>query len=328
MPIQCRFYEDLFPEVGDVVLVTVKVIQSMGSYVELLEYKNIGGMILHSELSRRRIRSISKLVRIGSNTEVTVVRVDSAKGYIDLSKRRASAEEIAKCKERFAKAKAVNQILRNVAEKLDYKTDEQLEELCRKTAWYFDRKTGRRGGSYDIFKKVVNSPEILDECDIDQPTKEMLLTDIRHRLTPKAVKIRADFEVSCFTYDGIDAVKSSLRSGLELNSDSLPIRINLIAPPLYVLTTQTMDRAAGLEQLHEVLDVIKKSIENQGGSFKIQQAPRVVSDTDDADLQRQMDELEKANREVSGDEDDEDEDDEDEEDDDEASNDGDQNGQK
>ncbi|VDO96301.1 unnamed protein product [Schistosoma margrebowiei] len=144
MPIQCRFYEDLFPEVGDVVLVTVKVIQSMGSYVELLEYKNIGGMILHSELSRRRIRSISKLVRIGSNTEVTVVRVDSAKGYIDLSKRRASAEEIAKCKERFAKAKAVNQILRNVAEKLDYKTDEQLEELCRKTAWYFDRKTGRR----------------------------------------------------------------------------------------------------------------------------------------------------------------------------------------
>ncbi|KAH9591078.1 Eukaryotic translation initiation factor 2 subunit 1 [Schistosoma haematobium] len=156
----------------------------------------------------------------------------------------------------------------------------------------------------------------------------MLLTDIRHRLTPKAVKIRADFEVSCFTYDGIDAVKSALRSGLELNSDSLPIRINLIAPPLYVLTTQTMDRAAGLEQLHEVLDVIKKSIENQGGSFKIQQAPRVVSDTDDADLQRQMDELEKANREVSGDEDDEDEDDEDEEDDDEASNDGDQNGQK
>ncbi|XP_018654592.1 putative eukaryotic translation initiation factor 2 alpha subunit [Schistosoma mansoni] len=325
MPIQCRFYEDLFPEVGDVVLVTVKVIQSMGSYVELLEYKNIGGMILHSELSRRRIRSISKLVRIGSNTEVTVVRVDSAKGYIDLSKRRASAEEIAKCKERFAKAKA---ILRNVAEKLDYKTDEQLEELCRKTAWYFDRKTGRRAGSYDIFKKVVNSPEILDECDIDQATKEMLLTDIRHRLTPKAVKIRADFEVSCFTYDGIDAVKSALRSGLELNSDSLPIRINLIAPPLYVLTTQTMDRAAGLEQLNEVLDVIKKSIESQGGSFKIQQAARVVSDTDDADLQRQMDELEKANREVSGDEDDEDEDDGDEEDDDEASNDGDQNGLK
>lgn len=42
--------------------------------------------------------------------------------------------------------------------------------------------------------------------------------------------------------------------------------------------------------------------------------PRLVSDTDEADLQRQMDELEKANREVSGDEDDEDDEDEDEED--------------
>ncbi|CAH8614963.1 unnamed protein product [Heterobilharzia americana] len=89
-----------------------------------------------------------------------------------------------------------------------------------------------------------------------------------------------------------------------------------------------MDRAAGLDHLNEVLNVIKKSIDSQGGAFKIQQAPRVVSDTDEADLQRQMDELEKANREVSGDEDDEDEDDEDEEDDDEVSEDGDQNGHK
>ncbi|VDP78286.1 unnamed protein product [Schistosoma curassoni] len=177
MPIQCRFYEDLFPEVGDVVLVTVKVIQSMGSYVELLEYKNIGGMILHSELSRRRIRSISKLVRIGSNTEVTVVRVDSAKGYIDLSKRRASAEEIAKCKERFAKAKAVNQILRNVAEKLDYKTDEQLEELCRKTAWYFDRKTGRRADSPMVLDRIMKTSKYQDKHGM-QWTAWMQLDDL------------------------------------------------------------------------------------------------------------------------------------------------------
>ncbi|CAH8870769.1 unnamed protein product [Trichobilharzia szidati] len=95
-----------------------------------------------------------------------------------------------------------------------------------------------------------------------------------------------------------------------------------------------MDRAAGLDHLNEVLNVIKKSIDSQGGSFKIQQAPRVVSDTDEADLQRQMDELEKANREVSGDEDDDEDDDEEDEDDDEegedgeASEDGDQNGHK
>jgi translation initiation factor 2 subunit 1 len=37
----------------------------MGAYVSLLEYNGIEGMILLSELSRRRIRSITKLIKVG-----------------------------------------------------------------------------------------------------------------------------------------------------------------------------------------------------------------------------------------------------------------------
>jgi hypothetical protein len=36
----------------------------MGAYVSLLEYNGIEGMILLSELSRRRIRSITKLIKV------------------------------------------------------------------------------------------------------------------------------------------------------------------------------------------------------------------------------------------------------------------------
>jgi hypothetical protein len=55
-------------------------IAEMGAYVKLLEYDNIDGMILLSELSRRRIRSIQKLIRIGRNEVVVVLRVDKEKG--------------------------------------------------------------------------------------------------------------------------------------------------------------------------------------------------------------------------------------------------------
>lgn len=57
----------------------------MGAYVKLLEYDNIDGMILLSELSRRRIRSIQKLIRVGRNEVVVVLRVDKEKGEISLS---------------------------------------------------------------------------------------------------------------------------------------------------------------------------------------------------------------------------------------------------
>lgn len=71
-------------------LVQVKSIAEMGAYVSLLEYNGIEGMILLSELSRRRIRSISKLIKVGRQEPVMVLRVDKEKGYIDLSKRRVS----------------------------------------------------------------------------------------------------------------------------------------------------------------------------------------------------------------------------------------------
>lgn len=44
----------------------VKSIAEMGAYVSLLEYNGIEGMILLSELSRRRIRSITKLIKVSS----------------------------------------------------------------------------------------------------------------------------------------------------------------------------------------------------------------------------------------------------------------------
>jgi translation initiation factor 2 alpha subunit (eIF-2alpha) len=86
---------------------------------------NIDGMILLSELSRRRIRSIQKLIRVGRNEVVVVLRVDKDKGYIDLSKRRVSPEDIVKCEERYNKSKMVHSIMRHVAEKTQVPIEEE-----------------------------------------------------------------------------------------------------------------------------------------------------------------------------------------------------------
>jgi translation initiation factor 2 subunit 1 len=83
-----RFYEKEFPEKGDIVIVKVKRVAEMGAYVSLLEYSGLEGMILMSELSKRRIRSVKKIVRVGRHEVVLVLRVDKEKGYIDLSKKR------------------------------------------------------------------------------------------------------------------------------------------------------------------------------------------------------------------------------------------------
>merc|ERR1739844_306102 len=307
MALTCRYYEQKFPEIEDVVMVNVRSIADMGAYVHLLEYNNIEGMILLSELSRRRIRSINKLIRVGRTEPVVVIRVDKDKGYIDLSKRRVSPEDIERCTEVFSKGKAVNSILRHVAQIMEFKSNEQLEDLYKQTAWHFEAKTKKKGSSYDWFKQAVQDPSLLDECSLDDQIKKVLLEQINIKLTQQAVKIRADIEVSCYTYEGIDAVKDALRAGIACSTEVVPIRINLIAPPLYVMTTSTTEHKIAIEKLREALEVIKDRITGIGGAFNFHMKPKVVTATDEADLAKQIERAEQENAEVGGDEDSEEE---------------------
>ena len=79
---QCRMYENKFPDIDEVVMVNVRQIADMGAYVKLLEYDNIEGMILMTELSRRRIRSIQRLIRVGKNEVVLVLKIDKEKDWV------------------------------------------------------------------------------------------------------------------------------------------------------------------------------------------------------------------------------------------------------
>jgi len=277
--------------------VKVKAIQDMGAYVSLLEYNNIEGMILLSELSRRRIRSINKLIRIGKDEIVMVLRVDKEKGYIDLSKRRVSPEDVAKCDERYNKAKAVHSVMRQVAETHKMR----LDALYAKLGWPLYKKYGH---AYEAFKKGITEPdEVFGEFELSEGEMKTLMTQMRKRLTPQPIKVRADIEVTCFKYEGIDAIKRALLAGQAVSNAESTVKIKLIAPPLYVMTTSTLDKAAGLKSLHDAIEQIKTSIEKDNGSMSVKQAPKVITRDDETELQKELLRLEAENAEVEGDSD-------------------------
>ena len=160
--LECRMYEPRFPEVDAAVMIQVKHIADMGAYVSLLEYNNIEGMILFSELSRRRIRSISSLIKVGRQEPAIVLRVDRDKGYIDLSKRRVSEEEAQACEDRYNKSKLVHSIMRHVAETLEV----DLEPLYQRIGWPLYRKYGH---AFEAFKLIVTDPDsILDALTYEE----------------------------------------------------------------------------------------------------------------------------------------------------------------
>jgi len=294
--VNCRMYEQRFPEIDDVVIAEVKSIEEMGAYVSLKEYNDIEGMILLSELSRRRIRSINKIIRVGRLEVVVVLRVDKEKGYIDLSKRRVSEEDIIKAEEKYNKSKAVHSIMRHVAESVH----QDLEALYTQIAWPLFRKYGH---AYDGFKLVLNDPDTqLGGFNLSPEVRQALLVNVKRRLTPQPVKVRADIEVSCFHYEGIDAVKAALTKGEETSTEAAPVKIKLVAPPLYVAVTTSTHKEIGIKALNTAIDAIKEEILKRNGIIAVRVAPRTVHERDEKELSTLLEKLERENREVPADE--------------------------
>jgi len=320
-PDNMRYYEQRYPEVDELVMVQVRQIAEMGAYVKLLEYDNIEGMILLSELSRRRIRSIQKLIRVGRNEVVVVLRVDREKGYIDLSKRRVSPEDITKCEERYVKSKAVASIMRHVASKTPAPADNEvagvedapggaseearLERLYEQVAWPLGKIYGH---PYDAFKLALTEQDTVFSSLANPPTPGTVTTltsTIARRLTPQPIKLRADIELTCYTPAGIDAIKKALRAGEKESNETVPIKAKLVAPPLYVLSTNATDKFVALDRLDRAIESIQGSIESQGGALVVKMKPKAVSETEEQDLAQLMAKVGQENAEVSGDEDDE-----------------------
>jgi len=296
-------YESKFPEIDDLVMVQVRSVAEMGAYVALMEYDNIEGMILLSELSRRRIRSINKLIRVGKQEVCMVLRVDKEKGYIDLSKRRVSAEDVLACDERFQRSKAVHSIVRHVSEA----TRTDMESLYSQTAWPLYAKYGH---AYEAFRLAISDPDsIFNEATmpgLDPRLRAMMLEDIAKRLTPTAIRMRADIEVTCFQYEGVNAIKRALLKGVALGSEEVPIKIKLVAPPLYVMLCSSLDKAVGVKLLQDAIEVMQAEIRAAKGELQVKMAPKAVDERDDKLLSSLMSTLEQQNQEIDGDADEED----------------------
>jgi len=131
---------------------------------------------------------------------------------------------------------------------------------------------------------------------------EELKSYIGKRLTPQPTKVRADVEVTCFEYEGIDAVKTALRTAEVGNTEDNQVKVRLVSPPLYVLTNTCLDKNTGITRLEEAIVNIRTSIEKAGGHLVVKMDPKAVTDSDDAELQALMEKKERENAEVSGDE--------------------------
>jgi len=277
-----RFYENEFPKEGDDSLVLARIDKfddKSGAYVSLLEYDGREGMINLGEISKKRIRSMLKMLRIGSIECLSVMNVDEEKGYINLSKKRVDPDDVAPKQEQFAKAKAVHGIMQHVSQSHGL----EVEDLCEKVSWPLHTK---HGCAFAAFKQHVEGERnVWEDVDFSKPGKDLthlaekIKEDIeiymKRRLVVSTVRLMSKCEVSCSAYEGIDAIKAALLEGVKASSEGLEVDVKLIAHPVFALTCTCLDKEKGVQTLSRALDLIKASIESNKGRFDIISQPQI-----------------------------------------------------
>lgn len=138
-----------------------------------------------------------------------------------------------------------------------------------------------RVSAIDCHFHVVMSPadarsrepeKILGPLNLDEDTTADLRLTIGRRLTPKPVKVRADVEVKCFAYQGIEAIRKALAAGEACSTEEVPIKIRLVAPPLYVMSTTSTDKTAAIDVMEKAVERIGEVITAEKGDLTIKMA--------------------------------------------------------
>jgi translation initiation factor 2 subunit 1 len=192
----------------------------------------------------------------------------------------------------------VHSIMRHVAEK----TNTPLVALYTAIGWPLNTKYGH---AIDAFKHSITNPDVWNDIQFpSDAVKAELQSYIGKRLMPQPTKVRADIEVTCFGYEGIDAIKEALRKAEAKSTKDTQVKVRLVSPPLYVLTSQCLDKTEGIQILEEAIKDVEACITSyDGGRLLVRMAPKAVTETDDAELQALMAKREKEAEMVDGDDD-------------------------
>lgn len=286
---KCRMYEKEFPGKDDLVMVLVTDLNDVGAFVTLLEYNNLEGYILLSELSRRRMRSINKHIRVGKKEILQVLRVDEEKRYIDLSKKNLNQVEIDEALERYRKSTTVHSILEYVAKSQDPAGEEILtfEQVYQQMAWPLYAKYDH---AYDAYRKYIKGEDIFAGLTISPHLLPTFHRTIHHRMGLSKVKVVAEIQLTCFKRVGIDGIRQSIVEALESFKKSHNITedeaqkemdemvyVRLESSPVYVVYTTTTNEDIGLEYVREVMASIEANIKGRGGQFNVKSDARVFS---------------------------------------------------
>lgn len=226
-----------FPSVGELVIGTCSKLTPHGAYFEIFDYEKLGseaGFVHISELSRTWVRNIRSHIREGQRAVAKILRVDEARGEIDMSIRRVSEPQRRSKLTEFKQENRARGLVSVACEKVEGSLESVEESIIGKFGSIYEGLIQAREKGKDVLTKLRISEEVAEEI------YQLALKELQ----PPTVRLTGLVNITCYESEGVKLLRKFFKSfntsftkkykGSELN-------VQVISPPDYRFVIESGD---------------------------------------------------------------------------------------
>ena len=247
------------PEVGEIVIATIKKTGDHGAYVSLDEYDDIQGFLHISEIAPGWVRKVTKYVKEGDKKVLLVKKIQANRAEIDLSLKQISKEQRKKKLldvKRFEKEQG---ILKNIQDKVEL-SSEEVDDLEEKLL-------SKYKSVYDAVIDIgTNNISVINDLEISEKIKKTI-DELSKKIKLPTVEIRGILEMTNNKSNGIEIIRKILLDAIK-ESQNQKIKILYLGAPKYRLSIIAQDFKTAEKTLKPILEKIEKNTSKQNGTFK------------------------------------------------------------
>ena len=247
------------PEVGEIVIATIKKTGDHGAYVSLDEYDDIQGFLHISEIAPGWVRKVTKYVKEGDKKVLLVKKIQANRAEIDLSLKQISKEQRKKKLldvKRFEKEQG---ILKNIQDKVKL-SSEEVDDLEEKLL-------SKYKSVYDAVIDIgTNNINVINDLEVSEKIKKTI-DELSKKIKLPTVEIRGILEMTNNKSDGIEIIRKILLDAIK-ESQNQKINILYLGAPKYRLSIIAQDFKTAEKTLKPILEKIEKNTSKQNGTFK------------------------------------------------------------
>lgn len=259
-----RFYRRQYPEVGELVVGTVKRIEEHGAYITLDEYGGVEAYVPINEILQSWFRNIKDYLKVGSKAVFKVMRVDTRRGLIDLSLRRVRDEERERKFNEWKRNLRAVKLLEMVAQRMGTDVNRLMEEVGWGIMEYY-------GDLYSVFEEAAKgNVDPLVKLGVRRELIDEIAKIAKERIELPKVTIVGVVRIINLKPNGVEYIRKILEEAVnEAGKLGVTARIYTIGPPRYRIEVTGDDPKRVEEAFGRLSSLIINEAKANGGEASV-----------------------------------------------------------